>query len=1126
MSSRRPLQQPGVQPSLFDSLAAALERHAIDFSDRLRDAAEHANTEEDIRVAVERQLAILGDRLSVRIEGSHEYTLLRGHVDSVYGSVFIEYKDPSSPGARLGPKLSSPGTRKVVDQIQSRFKDLRTTVGGRAGSVLGVGCDGRFYVFVRYSDDRAVAEEPAEVSRWSTRRFLWALFNLGVRGFALTPRAVAQDFGSESGQAKEGVRALAEALATAKANRKVSTFFQQWRILFGEVCGYDLRDPKKRVRELASYYLGSDERPLDALFALHTYYALFMKLLAAHVASFFQRIGTSPLQEISNAPSAAALRQRLQELEDGGIFRHLGVTNFLEGDLFAWYLAAWGPGVEGVARRVAGRLLDYNPGSLRDSPAHARDLLKRLYHELFPRQLRHDLGEFYTPDWLAELTLDRAGYDGDPRKRLLDPACGSGTFLVLALARIMKWLERNFESAPHPGRVAELARDNLIGFDLNPLAVLAARTNFLVQFYDQFDYRGPLELPIYLCDSVLTPSEHGTPWQPGLDRDAPLRVPTSADLFLVPRDVVLSRDALGKYCNLLSRYAPVASGFDADDFVAACRDDGVPIDDQSVPDHERLFRAIRTLDRESRNGVWARFIKNAFAPVFLRQQPVDFVVGNPPWVNWESLPGTMEGVGQGDYRQQIADVFRHYGLFTLSGTRARLGGGKKDLCMLFVYTAVDHYLKDRGTLAFVITQSVFKTQLAAEGFRRLDYRREVTADGKPDVVHLQVKSVDDLSAFQPFEGARNRTAVLALRKNRSQGTRYPLLYRVWRKTASGVAFDSPLSVVKDATERVQQVASPLRSALRGSPWLTAPRDLMKPLYKVVGDSDYVARAGCCTWLNGVYWVVVKHPVPAGLLIENLHDVGRIPVLRQRRAVESDLVYPLLRGRDVKKWCGASRASILLTNDPLTREGIPEDVLRRKYPLTFAYLKAVEAPLRGRSGFRKYFDEEDPFYSVYNVGSHTLADAKVVWREQSATLQAAVIGREADRAVVPDHKLMVVHCPQGMQEAHYLAGLLNSTPARAVVKAYVIPTSTSTHVLKNLGISRFSARSARHRHIAASAAAAQQAALAGDVLSVARAEQALDVEAAALWDLDPAHLERMREYLGVARPDGAQLGLEP
>jgi type I restriction-modification system DNA methylase subunit len=53
--------------------------------------------------------------------------------------------------------------------------------------------------------------------------------------------------------------------------------------------------------------------------------------------------------------------------------------------------------------------------------------------------VRHHLGEYYTPDWLAEQTLDRAGYAGDPEIRILDPSCGSGTFLVLAIARIRRW---------------------------------------------------------------------------------------------------------------------------------------------------------------------------------------------------------------------------------------------------------------------------------------------------------------------------------------------------------------------------------------------------------------------------------------------------------------------------------------------------------------------------------------------------------------------------------------------------------------------------------------------------------------------------------------------------------------
>ena len=72
------------------------------------------------------------------------------------------------------------------------------------------------------------------------------------------------------------------------------------------------------------------------------------------------------------------------------------------------------------------KLDQYNPGTFSEDPAQSRDLLKKLYQQLFPKSVRHDLGEYYTPDWLAEHVLNELGYEGDPDKRLLDPACGSG----------------------------------------------------------------------------------------------------------------------------------------------------------------------------------------------------------------------------------------------------------------------------------------------------------------------------------------------------------------------------------------------------------------------------------------------------------------------------------------------------------------------------------------------------------------------------------------------------------------------------------------------------------------------------------------------------------------------------
>src|SRR5260370_34190130 len=195
----------------------------------------------------------------------------------------------------------------------------------------------------------------------------------------------------------------------------------------------------------------------------------------------------------------------------GGIFPQLGVTNFLEVDLFSWYLAVWTEPIQVLVTRMLEKLDEYNPGTIAEDPAESRDLLKKLYQQLFPKSVRHDLGEYYTPDWLAEHVLNELGYDGDPDKRVLDPACGSGTFLVMAINRIRQWYEANREKCSYDeGGLLERIQKNVVGFDLNPLAVMAARTNYLLAVRELLPHVGQLDIPVFLCDSILTPREYGT----------------------------------------------------------------------------------------------------------------------------------------------------------------------------------------------------------------------------------------------------------------------------------------------------------------------------------------------------------------------------------------------------------------------------------------------------------------------------------------------------------------------------------------------------------------------------------------------------------------------------------------
>jgi hypothetical protein len=58
--------------------------------------------------------------------------------------------------------------------------------------------------------------------------------------------------------------------------------------------------------------------------------------------------------------------------------------------------------------------------------------MKVLYESVIAPDTRHRLGEYYTPDWLAAAMVEKA-VDDPLQQRVLDPACGSGTFLFQAV---------------------------------------------------------------------------------------------------------------------------------------------------------------------------------------------------------------------------------------------------------------------------------------------------------------------------------------------------------------------------------------------------------------------------------------------------------------------------------------------------------------------------------------------------------------------------------------------------------------------------------------------------------------------------------------------------------------------
>jgi hypothetical protein len=383
-----------------------------------------------------------------------------------------------------------------------------------------------------------------------------------------------------------------------------------------------------------------------------------------------------------------------------------------------------------------------------------------------------------------------------------------------------------------------------------------------------------------------------------------------------------------------------------------------------------------------------------------------FVVGNPPWVRWSALPPA--------YAARVKAL-------GAVGRDRWVGGIEPDVATVITQHAVRSLLAPGGTLAFVITGSVFSTE-ASDGFRRFDGAKVVL--------------VEDYAALKPFAEATHPT-LLVLR--RDAPTTYPVPYAIHRR---------------DGVERL--LAAPVPGTDSG-PWLKGTRAQHATWRRIFGPGAYRARKGVTTDLNGAFFVRAETRARSRrggtVTITNDPSLGRKALPRVTAEVEAEHVFPLLRGRELHS---GPELHVLVPQRGM--HGDPD--LASTAPLTHAYLERFRGALERRSSLRRY-QPGKPYWSLWNVGPYTFSRHKVVWREISGRFQAAYVGPEV---IVCDHKLYFVPC-ESEAEGRYLAGVLNAPTVAGAINAYAAQLSLGASVVEYLAIPRFDAADPRHREIA-------------------------------------------------------------
>ncbi|MGB9815729.1 MAG: Eco57I restriction-modification methylase domain-containing protein [Thermoplasmata archaeon] len=1058
------------------------------------EGAKQSNNEEEFRIEFAK---LLDPILKLwNIKPSYEKRILgkglifSGREDALYGTVIIELKSPG--------KLS---TEKEFEKAKEQIKNyitLEAKTFEYYGKYFGAIIDGYSIGFIRYRRNEWEELGPLDINEDTVRKLLEA-----IRGLSRKPiddKFILIDFGPDSEIAKSSIQAFYKALIDTKSPRTM-VLFEDWKRVFSQVCAYST----DKLKELINYYDLKNKDNIDVeklMFSIHTYYTVFMKLLSSEIITFFSDslIGSylKRLEE-SYLSNKSDMKDELKRLEEGGIFKDLGIKNFLEADYFAWYIDEWNDNISDVIYDLVKKLLEYEPATVELTPERVKDLFKKLYQNLIPRDIRHKLGEYFTPDWLAELLLDEIGYDGNPEKRVLDPACGSGTFLVLTIKRIKEYAEEHFLDSRE---ILRKIVKNVQGIDLNPLAVIASKANYIIAIADLIRYRpsGGIEIPIFLADSISVKTR--TPIEGGKE----IVLNTVVSEFHLPMEIV-DKEILSPILDLID--LSINNRYSFNEFKKMIIQK-YELNDYTLDSLEKLYSTLLSLENAGKNRIWTRVLKNSSAPLIIGK--FDYVVGNPPWINWENLPET--------YRNESKSLWNDYGL--LEKTKGMgLGKVKRDMSMLFLAKSLDKFTKEGGKLAFLIPFTVYKTQTGA-GFRKF-----IAGNEK---IHSKILKIHDLVTLFPFESAVNRTSLIIIEK--SGKTEIPIQCIMWVNPKSkGINQDLELEKVKNMIQQINLLFVPIEKNKFESPWMQITEKAYEVIKKVIGSSPYYnAYEGINTALNQVYWIKILSKTPDGLLITNPPIAGQKKNVKQiESVVERDLVYPLIRGKDVKKWyIIGEHGWIIVPHNPETGRPIPEEILKIKYPNTYKYFTVYQKTLEERS-IQKLLGKGNPFYSVYDIGRYTFYPYKVIWKRISGAITgkaisfaSAVIEPFDAKPVILNDSIILIPFERP-EEAYYVSGILNSSIALLTIASYTYELRQETHIIKHIKIPKFNLKDPLHLKISELSKKAHNIAkeiyqnnrenLKDELIKI---EEEIDTLVAELYEINGEELEEIKKCLIILK----------
>ena len=933
--------------------------------------------------------------------------ITKGRADTAIGALVIEFKQPST--------LSNDNLQeKAVSQIIDYLSGMELTT-----ELVGFVTDGTKGCFIVRTEKGIEKETFHKLSIIQLDRLIQTIIRLKLT--ALSSHNLVECFcnpPANDGIAFDLVKGLYHNLINSMTP-KTQMLFNEWKELFN--LSHDdiskqqaIIDRRKSLEKLLETSFMAVDEEYTALFALQTAYVIIVKIIAYRIISIVRYNASFIDFETLSSVDESASRQQLLSLEEGAIFRNYGITNLLEGDFFSWYTAKeqWSTEISECLTGIFSTLSMFSDKAVLNSGSKSTDFFKELYQSMMPSAVRHSLGEYYTKRWIAQQVVDEAlrlapveGWKG------IDPCCGSGTFITVMIDKVLEETVGQNNSTRLKSILSRVK-----GIDLNPVAVLTARVNYFINVASLMTDQEELEIPIYLGDSSYVPRTRLYDNVQCLEYTINTLV-APIDI-LIPASMVKDPHLFSKAMTKIEIYI---RSLDAES-VFDCLNELVDKEDLTEKIKEQIHKladVLVDLERKNWDGIWARIITNYLTTANLGK--FDIIVGNPPWVDWKSLPS--------GYRDRIKSLCISRKLF--SGDRVT-GGINLNICALISNVVAENWLSNDGILGFLMPEPLI-FQPSYEGFRNLylsdDSRLYIkkltnwTLSGHPFrpvtqkfLTYYITKQVIDYR-----DGIDVDWFVLKPQKN----------YGEFEAIDMDEYFEKRTTIAANCHE-TKNIFSYIKS-----------REQLHDFMSVAGQSYYLGREGIefypqemtifelsqlpstttCTSLKNIQVKKSKYHVPQGMEL-----------------LETEFLHPLIKGVDISPFHIEESGYIVPFPYDERDDRLPialDELAQRAPNLAAFYQKYKDLILAQTTYNERIIGKKGEFYALARVGAYSFAENYVAFRDNTKWGAAVISTMNTTwggmkRPLFQNHAVSICEDIEGNfisnDEAHFICGCMNAPVA--------------------------------------------------------------------------------------------------